>query len=594
MNIAKEIKKENKESNSFKVMLKWLIQILLWINITLLIIFRDSLFSFENENKNGLILEAFFLILYTIYNLISFKYSITWKYLRNKKNSIDQALKPLLTSQPKISFVGNSFKTEKKRKKKKKSKNKNKNKNKNTIEVDDSLRISQNIINNKNDPDFRKFIFSEEIGFEYYSARDISDDFIINTGSKKTFFIKLNLLLSVTFDESISILDYENAKTEFWLRNKTERTEFVITEKVTLDNLDKIECNLLTTSNYQPPFINCFFYVFFTVLIPIIQIYKLYFNFFCIEQSFTIKKVISTRYDLNSNQEERKTSNFISNLRSTRKLQSIVINSQVIVLELDQPRLTTLLPESPTDEELNEAKKKYDNSNKVLKTSLIFASNEKINKDNNVIVNVMGNNVNMNDRVGSGSGSGITIGRSNNGNIFNSNSQHTEEGSSNDCLPVIKEEEEKVYNEQNNSKMYDSIHIKPNNDIKDIDTSTDVKDNKDINPNEESNNNNDNFYNTDNIYNKSNRSNIVNDKDNLKNENINEANNEKEIKINKDSNDIKVNKDNKANKQIKESKESKINNNNKYKTALLDDKDTLISPLLTKVYDDDNNNENKI
>ena len=47
----------------------------------------------------------------------------------------------------------------------------------------------------------------------------------------------------------------------------------------------------------DPCTISTYWFIFFT-LITLGQIYKIYFNTFCIHKKFTIRKLISTRYDL--------------------------------------------------------------------------------------------------------------------------------------------------------------------------------------------------------------------------------------------------------------------------------------------------------
>ena len=58
--------------------------------------------------------------------------------------------------------------------------------------------------------------------------------------------------------------------------------------------------NLIDFDNAKPLFVSKWIFVIFTVFIPVTEVYNFFFNrWTSVEHVFTIRKVISTRYDLN-------------------------------------------------------------------------------------------------------------------------------------------------------------------------------------------------------------------------------------------------------------------------------------------------------
>ena len=56
--------------------------------------------------------------------------------------------------------------------------------------------------------------------------------------------------------------------------------------------------NFVLIRDEEPCGVNMFLFIIFTI-IPITELYKCYINSYCIDQKFSIRKLISTRYDLN-------------------------------------------------------------------------------------------------------------------------------------------------------------------------------------------------------------------------------------------------------------------------------------------------------
>ena len=143
---------------------------------------------------------------------------------------------------------------------------------------------------------------TETVHFPYYSARDVSGLFQLDNSREKMMgkvYIKLELSPEINFADSVSYMDYENFRTDFYNRNRRRDKYMNYRETRTVPGLNPY--NFILMRNEEPCGINLCFFVFFTI-IPLCEIYKSYVNSFCVEQKFKIRKIISTRYDLNQEQ----------------------------------------------------------------------------------------------------------------------------------------------------------------------------------------------------------------------------------------------------------------------------------------------------
>lgn len=91
-------------------------------------------------------------------------------------------------------------------------------------------------------------------------------------------------------------MDYHNEIDKFIARNKPKDVYFEFREKKFIPDL--IHHNLVKLRENEPFLLNYFFFILATLL-TLSELYKLYFNYLCIFQRFKIRKLISTRYDLN-------------------------------------------------------------------------------------------------------------------------------------------------------------------------------------------------------------------------------------------------------------------------------------------------------
>ena len=133
----------------------------------------------------------------------------------------------------------------------------------------------------------------------YYSARDVSGLFYLNcerANIEKKYYIKLELKEEINFADAISLYDYEKEKSEFWKRNRFRDVFFNFWETRTISGMKYH--NLIKLVPKEPCMVNFFWFFFFTSF-TFGEFYKLYFESVCIYQRFKVRKLVSTRYDLN-------------------------------------------------------------------------------------------------------------------------------------------------------------------------------------------------------------------------------------------------------------------------------------------------------
>jgi len=142
--------------------------------------------------------------------------------------------------------------------------------------------------------------------FRFSSWRDISGCFLLDSEkflrneNESKVYIKLELDLDFQFADDITKYDYEMQKECFKMKNIYRDVHMDFTENVDLKGFTQY--NLVKIGgNKTPACMNCGLFLFFTFIFPVIELYKMYINSFCIDQDYTIKKVVSTRYNLNDN-----------------------------------------------------------------------------------------------------------------------------------------------------------------------------------------------------------------------------------------------------------------------------------------------------
>jgi hypothetical protein len=141
--------------------------------------------------------------------------------------------------------------------------------------------------------------YTEKYDLPYYSERDVSGLFYLNCEEaylSKKHYIKLELLEEINFADAISYSDYEREKSDFWNRNRYRDVYFNFSEKRFIPGMDHL--NLVKLVEKEPCMANYFFF-FISTILTIAEIYRIYFNYLCVYQKFKVRKIVSTRYDLN-------------------------------------------------------------------------------------------------------------------------------------------------------------------------------------------------------------------------------------------------------------------------------------------------------
>jgi hypothetical protein len=133
----------------------------------------------------------------------------------------------------------------------------------------------------------------------YYSMRDVSGLFYLNCDEayvKKKFYIKLRLNEEINFADEISYMNYEYYKEQFWRKNRFRDAYMDFEETRKVPGL--ISHNLIKIGQNDPCIVSFGWFTIFTLL-TLCEFYKIYINSLFVYQKYKIRKIISTRYDLN-------------------------------------------------------------------------------------------------------------------------------------------------------------------------------------------------------------------------------------------------------------------------------------------------------
>jgi hypothetical protein len=247
----------------------WILQIGVWATLIVTIIFIVK----DKKQKKGLI--VILIIVYLLYLLFEFLSSDA-KYLLNKNSNqgIYEEMKRYFSTPPVIKIHFQCYKYLYKAK----------------TSISGSSIEKEKVIEH-----------DEDYTFPYYSARDVSGLFYLNCEkayAKKKKFIKLELIEDINFADNISVMDYENKKNAILRQLKLRYPDDSINVEQKRKIPDMIHHNLIKMSEEIPASVNYGLFVIFTIL-TLAEFYKIYFNTFCIYQKFYVRKIVSTRYNLN-------------------------------------------------------------------------------------------------------------------------------------------------------------------------------------------------------------------------------------------------------------------------------------------------------
>ena len=141
--------------------------------------------------------------------------------------------------------------------------------------------------------------YTETYNMPYYSERDVSGLFYLNCDKayvEKKHYIKLELKEEINFADAISYYDYEKEKSAFWRRNRFRDVHFDFSEERIIPGM--VHHNLVKLLDSEPCMAN-FFWFFVCTLLTLAEFLRCYIDSFCVYQKFKVRKLVSTRYDLN-------------------------------------------------------------------------------------------------------------------------------------------------------------------------------------------------------------------------------------------------------------------------------------------------------
>ena len=221
----------------------------------------------------------FFYLVFEFLTFIS-----NYKYYKRTKEGIKQKMQKIFVTRPEIIFHAECYHYEKR-----------------TVSEldDDGCRTTRT----KN---VKVVTHTESEHFHYCSVRDVSGLLNLKCDKaqiKRKCYIKLQLKEEINFADAITIADYERQKTSFQDRMRGYDDHMDYSETKRLPGIT--HHNLIKFGEYDPCTVSCFWYFIFTIF-TLGQFYKWHVSSFCVFQSYKIRKIISSRYNLNSAEMDKK------------------------------------------------------------------------------------------------------------------------------------------------------------------------------------------------------------------------------------------------------------------------------------------------
>jgi len=179
--------------------------------------------------------------------------------------------------------------------------------------------------------------FKDFYNFNFNSFKDISGLFKIEKNINK-YYMKLELFLKVEFADDTSKYDYSQRREEIQKQDSLRDAHYSLTEAWSLDGFTQY--NLINLGKGEPFLFNLLGFYIFTIFIPLFEFYKLYCGIFCIEMTYDLKKIVSTRNNL-SEEENKK--------RYESEAPKLCMDGNVIDLEDAPPAFDNIY--EPADEE---------------------------------------------------------------------------------------------------------------------------------------------------------------------------------------------------------------------------------------------------
>lgn len=273
MNSVKE--KDEKDGNCCETCCFWMLQIFVWASLVCFIVV-----AIVASDGIGVVagIFGFFYIIYLIANFCS----STCKYLSNKKTGLNMYNKmgQIFQTAPHIKFTCECYHMEKRREK--------------STDAQGKVTYSEHEV--------RVVSHRDSMLVPYYSFRDVSGLFLLDCDKaivNRKAYIQLKLEEEINFADPVSIYDYNYYKDYFWRMNRFRDIYMDFRETREIPGL--IHHNLIKLSDNEPGTVNVCLFILLT-FIPFVEFYKIYVNSFCVYQKFRIRKLVSTRYDLNAPQ----------------------------------------------------------------------------------------------------------------------------------------------------------------------------------------------------------------------------------------------------------------------------------------------------
>ena len=267
-----------------------------------------------------------FIIFYLIYLILEFC-SSTCRFLFNKHENLYSKLRKIFSSLPEITFKCECYHYETR-----------------TYTVRDSNGSHE-------ETETVKVVTHEEkYSLPFYSFQDVSGLFILSQELEKiknAIFIKLEFDKEINFADNISYYDYIREKHSFYERNVHKDTYMDMWEKREIKGYQKY--NFVRIGEKRKCTVGRFIYI-ISVLLTLAQFYKYYVNCFSIYKYYKIRKIISTRYDL-------------QDIKFRDTLFPLIPKVNIIIQKFDFKLLDTSFcfrqfnPVIPTQDENKEAKK---------------------------------------------------------------------------------------------------------------------------------------------------------------------------------------------------------------------------------------------
>lgn len=131
--------------------------------------------------------------------------------------------------------------------------------------------------------------------FYYTSWRDISGRFVLDTtgamANTEKAYVQLHLKIDLQYANDGTKNDLERQRRSFYWRNQRD----VHQDQHEEDELDGfIEFNLVKVTDFNPKYFGLSWYI-LSMILTVCEFYKMYVNKFCIEQDFTISKIVSSK-----------------------------------------------------------------------------------------------------------------------------------------------------------------------------------------------------------------------------------------------------------------------------------------------------------